>query len=166
MRLHSKNIPSDQVYGKETCDSTPFRRWCDCLRFFLLMWAYLNVLGLHNKKMALRNVFFGTKIVSNTSNQNFHPQWNIEPWRCFGNAPFSGQKTTGTANCFRELCIKWQSLPFRGTAPVWRHRGLGNAPAKLFNSLENSLHMTHFRDPQVLRWIERREGRWVYWPEN
>lgn len=27
----------------------------------------------------------------------------------------------------------------------------GCAPSKLFNSLENSLHMTHFRYPQVLK---------------
>lgn len=128
----------------------------------LLIWANLNLSGLHSKKIALWNVFFGTKIFSNTSNQNFHQWQNIKPWRCFCGAYLSGQKTTRTVNCFQGLCIKQQWLPFSGIAPVWLHLRLGGAPSKLFNSLENSLHMTHFRYPQVLKAKEKKkkwEGR-------
>lgn len=106
---------------KTPCDSKPLRR-CDCLRFFLPTWAYLNVSGLHNKKMALWNVFFfflAHKYFLIPQIKHCHPQRTIEPGRDASAAlPSLARKLQGQLTASENsVFIRWQSLPFRGTVP-------------------------------------------------
>lgn len=106
--------------------------------------------GLHNEKVVLWNgfgcfvLFLAQKLFSNTL-QHFHPQQNVNP-----EMPIHVVSHKNSQQLPRTLYwVLKTSLPRNSSSVSNTSEQVGRVPVKLFNSLENSLHMTHFRYPQV-----------------
>lgn len=123
--------------------------------------AYLNWPSLHTKKTSLQNTspfpFFLAQILY-TLAASSSPYKTSEILACT-NTPVlilpqgKLQRQPSACNSFAPPA----TFPSLWRAPASLHFRQRGVLAELFNSLQNSLHMTHFRYPQVLQKFKKRK---------